>query len=183
MAALTATQFSKAPNERQLWSGSPRSGIVLRPADAFLIPFSILWAGFAFFWEATVLKTDAPGFFALWGIPFVLVGLYVVIGRFFVDAWRRGRTMYQLTSDRVVITTGQTIKSLSLRTLSDVTLTERSDGSGTITFGPSNFTSTMYAGMQWPGVVQVPAFELIPDARRVYSLIRDAQKASFPGAG
>jgi hypothetical protein len=182
MTSLTATQFSKAPNERELWSGSPRGGIVLRPADAFHIPFSVLWAGFAFFWEATALKTDASGFFALWGIPFVLVGLYIVVGRFFVDAWRRGRTLYQLTSDRVVIMTGQSIKSLSLRTLSDITLTERADGRGTITFGPSSFTSTMYAGMSWPGIPQVPAFELIPDARRVYSLVRDAQKASFAGA-
>ncbi len=54
-----------------------------------MIPFSIMWAGFALFWEFMVLMTDAPFFFKLWGIPFVLVGLYMLIGRFVVDAMQK----------------------------------------------------------------------------------------------
>lgn len=165
--------------ERQLWVGQPKQGMVLRASDAYMIPFSFLWAGFAVFWETGVVKSNAPGFFVLWGIPFVLVGLYITIGRFFVDAFMRSRTTYAVTTDRVIITTrafSTSTKSLNLRTLSDITLTERNDGRGTITFGPTNPLAQRFAGTRWTGASQTPSFEMISDARRVYNLIRDAQR-------
>jgi len=176
--SISPTDVALDRGEVQLWAGTPRQGIVLRPSDAFMIPFSLLWGGFAIFWEASVLRTPAPGFFALFGVPFVLAGLYITGGRFFADAWRRSRTGYVLTSERVVIRIGPTVKSLQLPTLTDVTLTERGDNSGTITFGAVAFPMAMYAGTPWPGVAQPPSFEMIPNARQVYAQIRDAQQAS-----
>ena len=177
--ASAVLQFPLERGERQLWDGVPRQGVAFRQADLFMIPFSLLWGGFAVFWEVSVLRTSAPGFFALWGVPFVAAGIYVTVGRFFVDAWRRGRTSYFVTSTRVVIVGGAltpATKSLLLATLSDVSMTERSDGSGTITFGAMNPMFAMYAGMSWPGVPQVPSFEMIPDVRRVYGIIQTAQQ-------
>jgi hypothetical protein len=70
--------------ERVLWSGGPDVDVWFSPGDALLIPFSLLWAGFAVYWEFSVLRTGAPGFFALFGGVFVVVGVYIVVLRFFV---------------------------------------------------------------------------------------------------
>ena len=171
--------------EKLLWSGRPRQGIFLRSNDIFLIPFSLMWGGFAIFWELSVLglnpgiksANSPPVFFALWGIPFVALGLYIMFGRFFVDVAQRSKTAYGVTNQRVIIRSGifsQDTKSLNLRTLSDVTLSEKRDGSGTITLGPSVGYYSWFAGAAWPGMSRrlPPRFDNIPDAKRVYDLIR-----------
>jgi len=90
-----------------------------------------------------------------------------------------------VTSDRIIISSGviaPSSKSLNLRTLSDLTLQERPDGTGTIAFGAAPAFAGMFGGASWPGVPQTPSFEMIPDARRVYALIRDAQRAAASNA-
>src|SRR5262245_41247664 len=171
------------PQERMLCAGTPRAGLILRPSDAFLIPFSLLWAGFALFWEYSVVSTGAPLIFTLWGIPFVLVGLHFIFGRFLVDKVQREKTVYGLTNERALIVSGvftRTVKSLNLRTLSDVSLSERPDGSGTITFGQNNPYFWWAQGMGWwPGMpAATPAFELIPRAKEVYETLRSAQRSA-----
>jgi hypothetical protein len=181
------------PGERLLWSGRPRQGIFFRRSDIFAIPFSLLWGGFAFFWEFMVLshwpKNGTPNavefVFPLFGLPFVLIGVYIIFGRFFVDMKQRQNSFYGVTNQRIIIRTGWfTIsrKSLNLRTLSDITLDEKSDGYGVITFGPTHPYYTRFAfggGSSWPGTGRYapPCFDMIPEAKRVYEIIRQAQNA------
>jgi hypothetical protein len=163
-------------SERLLWSGAPRQGFMLRRSDAFAIPFSIFWGGFAIFWEGSVIKSNGPLFMKLWGIPFVLVGLYITIGRFFYDAWGRSVTTYAVTSERILIASRGKETSLALRTLSELTLESRSDGSGTIAFGsPASYASGSRR-FDMSGTPQVPSFEGIPDAVTVHTLIQRAQR-------
>lgn len=167
--------------ERLLWIGRPRGGLRLVAADALMVPFSLLWGGFVFFWEYSVIKEGAPLFMMLWGVPFVLVGIYLIVGRFFVDAYRRSRTYYGLTDQRILIIStalGRKVTSLNLSTLAQVDLSERSDRSGTITMGPSAGIYGLLAGSGWPGAGKhaPPCFESIENAREVHELILRAQQ-------
>jgi hypothetical protein len=176
----TALMFQDelGPNERIFWSGRPRRGLRLQLSDLYLIPFSLLWGGFAIFWEVGVITGGAPFFFALWGIPFVLIGLYLIFGRFFVDAWQRAKTYYALTNERIIIISGlfsRNVKSLNLRTLSDINLNKKWDGTGTITFGPGYPMGWTSSSSGWPGAGTLPTFEMIKNAKEVYDKIREAQ--------
>lgn len=173
-----------AAGERLLWSGQPRQGVFLRGADAFMIPFSLLWGGFAIFWEYSVVVQDSPFFMKLWGIPFVVMGLYLIVGRFPADAKLRERTYYGLTDRRALIVSGlfsRSVRSVELRTVQEVNLREGGDRTGTVTFGaqaPGN-----WSGMaSWPGMAtrMAPAFDSIPDARTVYNQVRSAQSSLLP---
>jgi hypothetical protein len=168
-------------NELVLWSGAPRQGLMLRASDLLMIPFSLMWGGFAVFWEYSVFTSDAPLLFRLWGIPFVLVGLYMVAGRFVVEAWQRAYTDYAVTDDRIIIRSGifrRQMKSLNLRAMGEFSLTENGKGEGTIVFGVSP-AGNMFSGLaSWPGVEELPRFDTIPDARKVYEIIRNAHSAA-----
>jgi hypothetical protein len=176
--ASAVLQFPMERGERQLWAGVPRQGIMLRPADSFAIPFSVLWGGFAVFWVVSVLRSGAR-FLWVFGLPFVGVGFYVTVWRFVADAQRRARTSYFVTSSRIVLIRGArtpVTTSLLLTTLSNVTMTERPDGTGTINFGMMDPRLAMYANMSFPGMPQLTSFESIPDVRTVYGIIHSAQQ-------
>jgi hypothetical protein len=93
-------------DERIEWNDKPIQGIQFSSQDIFLIPFSILWCGFSIFWESTVIMKEAPLMFKLWGIPFVIVGLYFVFGRFIHDSMKRSDIYYAITNKRVIIKRG-----------------------------------------------------------------------------
>lgn len=168
--------------EQLLWAGRPLQGIRLRRSDLFMIPFSLLWGGFAFFWEWTVMQENGPLVAQLFGLPFVLVGLYMIAGRFFLEAKQREKTFYGISNERLIIASGlcrKRVTSLNLATLSNISLTEESNGSGTITFGPSSLVGPWFGRMPWPGAESFlgPSFDLLEDAKAIYQRIRDAQKA------
>jgi len=96
-----------------LWKGKPKQGIVFTGSDIFMIPFSVLWAGFAVFWEISVLRIKAaPIIFTLWGIPYVLAGIYITVGRFIHNYLNRKNTEYFVTDKRIIIVKYKRIESI-----------------------------------------------------------------------
>lgn len=168
------------PAEKLVWSGRPRRGVILMAADLLATPFSVLWCGFAVFWVVSARKAGAPVPFWLFGLMFVAVGIYLVIGRFFADAARRAQTFYGLTTQRAIVVSGlfsRRVTSLELNTLGRLSLTEKKDRSGTITLGPPPGGQAWVAGLlgpSWPGAAHhlPPAFEMVENARDVHDRIR-----------
>lgn len=118
----------------------------------------------------------------------MLFGVYFVVGRFLLDSYQRARTCYAVTDERIVIVSGwasREVKTLPLQTLAEMTLRERADGSGTISFGPADPRYAMWTGTAWPGMGRrlPPSFELIPSVRSVYDTILQAQTARIRSRG
>lgn len=174
-------QAQLSSGESLLWSGRPRQGVMFRGSDVFVIPFSLLWGGFAIYWEYTAYTSGAPAFFLLFGGVFVVVGIYFIFGRFIADSLTRRSTYYGVSNDRVLIVsefpTSKT-KSLGLTTLTDVTFTTKSDQSGSISFGAQHPTAEMFGGMNWPGMsaYQGPRFDMIENVKSVYDILQKAMR-------
>jgi hypothetical protein len=163
------------PGERVAWSGEPGQGFIFTAQDLFLVPFSLLWCGFAVFWTISATGEHAPSFFTLWGMMFVCFGLYFVFGRFLVDAWLRGRIRYALTDQRVLISRAgpfPNFTAIAPDRLPDARLSERSGGRGTIRFGQQPGWRTNQFAVWSPSLDPTPQFLAIADARAVFDLVQ-----------
>ncbi|GGA70068.1 hypothetical protein GCM10011507_22070 [Edaphobacter acidisoli] len=194
------------PDESILWTGRPLTRIVFHKSDWYAIPFSLLWGGFAIFWEYGVATDPQQGdqsvltpshthfhfdnFMLLFGIPFVLAGLYIIFGRFFYTAWKKGRTFYAVTNKRVlVLNTAPNRKLVDafFPALTSVSLATRSDGAGTVEFAPET-DSMSWFGRGRRNNIQMDidlgrlVFYDVDNVRDVYQLIQ-AQRARYSSAG
>lgn len=178
MQTTTAFQGRLLKGEKIAWWGHPAQGLVFTSQDWFVLPFGLMFAGFAVFWEASVWSApQSPVFMRLWGIPFILIGLYMVAGRFFVDAWARRRITYAVTDKRILILReGRSPKftAMTFDQMPSVNLTERKDGRGTIRFGPDQpawSNNQSYSALS-PAFDPTPQFFAIEEARSVFEHIQ-----------
>jgi hypothetical protein len=137
-------QSELSQSEKVLWTGKPNPRAIFHPSDRIAIPFSLLWGGFAIFWEMGVSgigpfgQKGQWGFGTLWGIPFVLIGQYSIWGRFFYAAWKKNRIVYALTTQRLIMLVRPPQQKMLSRYLENVLGIDkeiRPDGIGTLKFG------------------------------------------------
>jgi hypothetical protein len=183
--------------ETLLWTGRPNPSVIFHSSDLLLIPFSLLWGGFAIFWEAGVLgffngngkSGHAPLFMALWGIPFVVIGQYMIWGRFVYDAWLKRRTYYAVTNRRVIVAQDATKWKTSWAYIANIPTVQREGTDrGTLWFGPKAPVvargGQRSRSMSQFSVGDVPVFADIDDVDSVYRLVMDLrEKADSKDAG
>lgn len=143
--AQLRVQSELQSGESIYWSGTAdpaRAALSALPAALFGIPF----AGFALFWISQAAhaasgfaksnNSFAKGFsiFPIFGLPFLLVGLGIVLAPLW--AFLKGRsTVYAVTNQRVMIITGgnsRSVKSFTPADIVSVEHRERPNGSGDI---------------------------------------------------
>ena len=167
------------PGESLLWSGKPGKIRLLGKEDIFLIPFSLFWCGFLGFTIRNTWQDDNTALpFKLFFLPFIAVGLWMLVGRFVWKLLTLRKERYALTSQRIIIQSGKERKTLELASLPQISVTERADGSGDIHFGQQ--LQTYYGASGFRSDRQrvyrsnIPAFHAIADVNRVEYRIRQA---------
>lgn len=131
-------EFPKLKEERHIWIGTPRQGLFIQPQHVFSFLFGLVWSSILYSILKPALENAIRGdafywIFVLFGVPFVLVGVYMLVGQPFADARRRRITTYALTNQRVLLSVGKKLNSRALDRLEEPTLIEHRDGTGTIT--------------------------------------------------
>jgi hypothetical protein len=179
-------QSELASSEQVLWTGKPNPSVIFHSDDWYLIPFSLLWGGFAIFWEAGVLgywgngaKGGTPSvFMSLWGIPFIVIGQYMIWGRFLYDAWIKKRTYYAVTTRRVLVFQDGWKRKTCSTFLSAIPAIEREGGPiGTLWFG-QKYPVMAGRGQKTRNMSRFttsgdPVFADIDDVDSVYRLVMD----------
>ncbi|MCR5799269.1 MAG: hypothetical protein K6G69_04265 [Lachnospiraceae bacterium] len=128
-------------DEFEMWTGKPEPGKLLSKEDAYLIPFSVVWAGFAIFWTIGAIVASGSAGVALYGMVFVAIGLYMSIGRLIVKAYKNSNTFYVITNQRIIINESNRIRSVERSHLPDFSTELFPDGTGNIYFASGTETS------------------------------------------
>lgn len=141
----THNQLSRllTASESILWTGCPEKGKLFHRQDIFMIPFSIVWFSFVIFWELSAIRSG-QFFFILWGVPFILVGFYLVFGRFFHQQFLKNRSYYALTTERILRVRGRRTDFLVLSRIQTMHQHKNRDGSGSIYFNSEPRTVRPY---------------------------------------
>lgn len=169
--------------EKLIWTGQPYQGLRFSWFDLYAVPFGLFFFGFAIVWSILAFRGAPP--FALFGIPFILVGAYMAFGRFIIEAKQRARTYYAITDRRIIIVTGlftRTVRSLDLSTLQNVSVSEKKNGRGTVEFAGKTGFERLFGqfggfGSFGYNAMDSSSFQLIDNSRAVYNLVRDAKRA------
>jgi len=124
-------------DEQLLWSGQPNPKRLMLRAMPIVL-FAVPWTAFAVFWMcgAAGFKVpdfkDGQSFFPLFGIPFVLIGIFMLCSPLLALRKAR-RTIYAVTDQRAIIFqkgTSLQIESFGPDDLGDTIKRLRNDGSG-----------------------------------------------------
>jgi hypothetical protein len=108
--------------------------------------------------------------------------MYLTVGRFFLDALLRSKTIYGLTKDRIIIRSGifkSTTTLHYIHEIPEIKLRKELLKRETILLGNSNVQSFLNEGTPWFWQRITPRLEFIDDAKTVLEKIREMQQSQL----
>jgi hypothetical protein len=188
-----ANQFNDelTAGERIEWCGKPYQGIFFEKEDIVrLIPNIVFSSLFVFIFLRFFLNIISFLGIVVFIILSTLVtfsAISMLAGKLIIGPWRRRKTFYAVTNQRIIIISGienRNIKSIRLNGLKEINVSYRKNGKGIIRFGnavetpwDSRFTTHLYYLVERN--VYNPEFDMIDDVKKVYNLIKKLQNESI----
>lgn len=135
---IEVMQDEMRPGERLVWADRPDPGRLAVSALPMSF-FGLFFFGFAVFWMVGAWQTmdgSESGFFVLFplfGLPFLLVGLGIVLAPLWVYMHAH-KTVYAITSQRLIIKKGRTVKTYEPEEIEKVERTDHKNGLGDVIF-------------------------------------------------
>ena len=160
------------PGETILWQGRPNGNLRFKWGNIAISVFGVFFFGFAVHWTNMAAQTD-DFIFPLFGLPFMVIGAYMVVGVHFFDAYKRRKTFYTLTTKRAFIATDVLFKSMKSFPITKETDLEYLPGPpATIYFARQKKRSNNGSYLVRIG------FELIEDGEEVYQHFHTIQQTN-----
>lgn len=121
----------------------------------------------------------APFFFGLSGLPFLVIGIFMIIGRLLHDQIRRNGTVCALGTKRAFIAQAAFGRRPKEKTITRTTsFADKPGDLATLTFDPQGtgvFDNARSFGV-WSGDTGHFAFAECPDDAQAYRIMRDIQR-------
>jgi hypothetical protein len=171
------------PGERVRWTGQPNPGLLSRRGVSRAL-FGIPFTAFSVFWIAAASRFRMPdfsqggfSFFPLFGIPFFLVGLFLLTSPLWMRQSAR-RTAYILTERRAITFVagfGRAItgRSYELHRLLDIERVQNPDGSGDLIF-----ERTSHTDRDGKTTSTEQGFLAVSDVKKVETLVRQLSESA-----
>lgn len=121
------------PDEYEIWRGKSKG---MSPTkNLTMIPFGVFFLAFALFW--TISASSAGGFFGVFGLPFIAVGMYMVFGENIVGK----KTYYVITNKKIYRSQAGRVDMVDLSNLPPMRTEGYKNGAGSIYFGEHHYRS------------------------------------------
>lgn len=164
------------PDEVLLWEGAPAAGLRMRGADVLASLFGVAFLMGALFWTFMAASlaqgSELGAWFWMFGLPFIVAGVWMAVGRPFWRAWLRRRTRYALTDRRAIVASRALRRSLVSYPL---------DARTQVDYRPGREASIWFAqevrrGRKGQSHTVPKGFEYLRDGDAVYRLVRQVQQ-------
>lgn len=176
---MKVDEIKLMPEETIEWHGKSERKKMIGYSDYMYIPFSIMWLGFICVWEYNVIVVQYPLVFHLLGVPMLLAGLYMTIGRFIYKVYKKKNSCYIITNQRVIETYEDPrlgYKEKAIKEIGRMVRFIEKDGVGTLVFDDINpaYIMKLNDGMEpfRRRTKKVIGFYDVKEAEKLYEMIQ-----------